>query len=156
MIVNELQGILKEQLLLAETTLNAIRELSVSLVEDNLSKIMRRNEDLETLAEKMQSLEEKRIPILTEVAKALDLEQELTLKQLASVTSLSEEFRQVAKDLWEKLQEIQEQNKLNEMLLKQSMYYNQKMQIALNQGSNYQPDGKLEHKKGSSLLDRSI
>ncbi|MFA5535672.1 MAG: flagellar protein FlgN [Bacillota bacterium] len=156
MVIKELQEILESQFLLAESILHATRELTVSLVEDNLSKIMRRNEELEDLAEEMQSLEEKRIAGLARAIKSLGLEQEPTLRELAEEVALPDDLRQAASKLRKKFQELQEQNRLNELLLKQSVYYNQKMQMAINQGSNYQPDGKLEQKKGSSLLDRSV
>lgn len=154
--VSELHEILTEEVQLVKKLLNTAIEQSEALVTDNLSKLMKQNEELEVLAEKLQPLEDKRVIGLLELTKTLELEQEPSLRELALESSLPEEFRQVAKELWELLQKLREQNELNEMLLKQSLHYNQKMQLALNHGGTYQPDGKLEQRKASSLLDHSI
>lgn len=154
--INNLQNILGEQLQLTEKLLMTVKAQTDSLVEDNLSKMMRQNEELEALSDEMQSVEEQRLIATAELAEALELEQGPTLQELAEEPRLPEEFRQIAATLWERLQQLKEQNELNEMLLKQSMLYNQKMQLAFNQKGTYQPDGKLEQRKISSLLDHSI
>lgn len=128
-----------------------------ALKEDDLLRLSDLTLEQERLAYKLQELEEQRLAKLTALQQALGLEEPPGLGELLDSPQLTQDFLETAQVLWDKFQQLKEQQELNSLILNQSLQYTRKMISIFNYGATYQPDGRVEQvQKSSSLIDKSV
>lgn len=152
-----LEEILSKQIRIVEDLLTTAYQETEALRTDDLARLSDLTIEQQLLAEKIQPLEEQRLTYLGMFKEARNLEEEPTLQVLKEDSEASVQLRETAQSLWDKFQQLGDQNELNGMLLNQSLHYTQKILGALNYGANYQPDGSLVQVKNyTSVINESV
>lgn len=155
--ITELQDMFSQMIPVIEDLLTAAYQQTEALKQDDLDRLLGVVQQQQLLAAKLQSLEEKRLQAVEAFAGEMGLAGPPVLRELVQHSELPEDFRETAKTLQDKLEQLKEQHELNQMLLQQSLYYTRKLLNIFNQASTYQPDGTMEQPQVSStLIDKSV
>lgn len=156
--LGELNDILSEQLECVTSLLNLAREETAALQENNVHRLSQICERMTEIAGELAALEQKRIEAHDRLASFFDLPQGCTLKQLLTALSSVEDSDLInnisikAQNLSIAYGELQEQNHLNKLLLKQSISYVNRLYEALGPDITYSKGCKISRKNNSASL----
>lgn len=152
-LLHELNSLVKKLLALAEDELEALKTNDLKKLQEVVSQ-------QQFYSDELFELEKKRMVLQGQLAQEYGLEPNLSLKELLASQLLEREnLEEVGSELLDNFAKLKEANELNNMLIRQSLaYINKVLKAVLPQGqATYSPRGEINTTEALNVkLDKSV